>query len=107
MDAPKQFCFHIKDFECDFWKKPLEKSEDILAACILLFNIHIPSCSSDSSKTGNQISKIQSHAYSRMQKNKIILYLGEHFPQHLQRSYSQGEKKIACMTLDCKKVSPT
>ena len=37
MDAPKQFCFHIKDFECDFWKKPLEKSEDILAACILLF----------------------------------------------------------------------
>ena len=28
-----------------------------------------------------------------MQKNKIILYLGEHFPQHLQRSYSQGKKK--------------
>lgn len=26
-------------------------------------------------------------------KNRIILYLGEHFPQYLQRSYSQGEKK--------------
>lgn len=93
MDAPEQFCFHIKDFECDFWKKPLEKSEDILATCILLLNIYIPSCSSDSSKTGNQVSKIQSHAYSRMQKNKIILYLGEYFPQHLQKSYSWEEKK--------------